>query len=201
MVCRDAFAACPVPHGRGASEDAVVPAMFTMLAMVAGRLGHPAMQLAAGEDWDICIDGGIAACAEPLLRPMATPRVRRRDDRRRRTLDPRGLRHPAARAGSRRRASRRLVTPGPSPGHAAPLFSSDAPVRIEPIPLPVVGHRDLRARLRRKPVAGHHLTEAGRPAGRRRPPQRQLQSFMEQIMTTLIASTSPRSSTSHETTS
>lgn len=46
------------------SEDpAVIPATFTILALVAARIGAPGTQVAYADDWDICLDGGVSRLA------------------------------------------------------------------------------------------------------------------------------------------
>lgn len=48
----------------GAGTDpAVIAASFGILTLVATRVGTPANQLAYGEDWDICLDGGVSRLA------------------------------------------------------------------------------------------------------------------------------------------
>ena len=42
------------------NEPAIIPAALTMLALIAVRIGAPAVQAAYADDWDICLDGGVS---------------------------------------------------------------------------------------------------------------------------------------------
>jgi hypothetical protein len=45
------------------NEPAIIPAALTMLALIAVRIGAPAVQAAYADDWDICLDGGVSRLA------------------------------------------------------------------------------------------------------------------------------------------
>jgi hypothetical protein len=44
-------------------EAAVIPAVLVILALIAVRIGTPAVQVAYAGDWDICLDGGVSRLA------------------------------------------------------------------------------------------------------------------------------------------
>ncbi len=45
------------------NEPVIIPAALTMLALLAVRIGTPAIQAAYANDWDICLDGGVSRLA------------------------------------------------------------------------------------------------------------------------------------------
>jgi hypothetical protein len=45
------------------TNPAVIPAALSVLAIVAGRVGSRTTELAYGNDWDICRDGGVSRLA------------------------------------------------------------------------------------------------------------------------------------------